>query len=164
VQVVTEGYMPSCRRCRGTQFRMVPQTFRDGTKHRRAECAACGRFLRYLPRRDGTAQRQALPVVPLAAQAPRPSRPIQVEILSVAPGRRDLGSAVERARQSLAWLTDTAADLQRRLSAGEWSDGEPLTLELVAGVCAAAGTAAVLLDPARIAEKAKARREGRMAT
>jgi hypothetical protein len=148
----TAALAPSCRRCRSTQFRTREQEFKDGTRHVRQECAGCGKFVRYLPRRDET------------EQAPRPPRPIQVEILSIAPGKPDLANAVERAMQSLDWLTDAIQDIRRRLDAGEWSDGEPLDVELVAGVSAAAGTAAALLDPARIAAKARARRDGRFAT
>jgi hypothetical protein len=38
----------ACAGCGATEIRTWWQTFANGTKHVRAECARCGRFLRYL--------------------------------------------------------------------------------------------------------------------
>jgi hypothetical protein len=38
----------TCRRCGGSRFRTGRQTFADGTRHVRADCATCGAFVRYL--------------------------------------------------------------------------------------------------------------------
>jgi hypothetical protein len=37
-----------CPKCGGTAFKTFWQTFADGSKHVRADCAACGAFVRYL--------------------------------------------------------------------------------------------------------------------
>jgi hypothetical protein len=38
----------ACRRCGATAFRTAWQTFANGTRHVRADCAGCGTFARYL--------------------------------------------------------------------------------------------------------------------
>jgi hypothetical protein len=42
-----------CPRCRGTRFKTTWQVFSDGSRHVRMTCAACNKFMRYLPRPDG---------------------------------------------------------------------------------------------------------------
>lgn len=37
----------ACRKCGAAKFTTVLQTFRDGTKHVRLDCAACKTFVRY---------------------------------------------------------------------------------------------------------------------
>jgi hypothetical protein len=48
-------------RCGATTFRTSWQTFRNGTKHVRMDCAACGRFIRYLKQPGGPEPRLELP-------------------------------------------------------------------------------------------------------
>jgi hypothetical protein len=40
----------SCPACQGTEFTTCWQTFKDGTRHARLDCARCKRYVRYLPR------------------------------------------------------------------------------------------------------------------
>jgi hypothetical protein len=47
----------TCKRCGATTFRTFTQTFRDGTKHLRVECAGCGTFQRYAPQSGPEAMR-----------------------------------------------------------------------------------------------------------
>jgi hypothetical protein len=64
----------------------------------------------------------------------------------------DLSGTVARARDALDWLGDRVRDVRRLLD-------DDADVYVVAGVTAAAGTAAVLLDPERITQKARANRE-----
>jgi hypothetical protein len=41
----------ACAGCGATKFKTTWQTFKNGTKHVRMECAICGRFQRYLPQK-----------------------------------------------------------------------------------------------------------------
>jgi hypothetical protein len=136
-------------------MRAREQVFRDDSRHVRLECARCGEFQRYLPRQhdgheqhDGhvAASRQPLPVVMSPGQSPA----------TVAAPRQstddgDLSAALARARDALDWLGDRVHDVRRLLD-------DAADLDIVAGVTAAAGTAAVMPDPVRIADKAKGRR------
>src|SRR6185312_6957850 len=58
-----------CRRCGGARFRTSWQTFSDGTRHVRADCAACGAFVRYLKQPGAPEPRHE----PQRADASRPS-------------------------------------------------------------------------------------------
>jgi hypothetical protein len=57
----------TCRRCKTTEHRIVPQMFKDGTRHRRVECVRCGKFLRYAPRRKVAPHRISKAEAALAA-------------------------------------------------------------------------------------------------
>lgn len=39
-----------CPDCGASEINVKLQRFKDGTRHRRAECAKCGRFIKYLPK------------------------------------------------------------------------------------------------------------------
>jgi hypothetical protein len=155
-----------CRRCRSTEFRAVPQTFKDGSTHLRQECAGCGKFKRYLQRGEGEnffTQRKSPPVVPAPARKSGypnfgttvPDRKRESADIGTSQDG-DLSAAVARAREALSWLDERVRDARRLL------DDDALDLPLVATITAAVGTAAVLLDPARLAEKAEGR-QGRVA-
>jgi hypothetical protein len=60
--------------CGSAEFRTAWQTFSDGSKHVRATCADCGRFVRWLPHPPAARlERTALPADHPAVQAPPPA-------------------------------------------------------------------------------------------
>jgi hypothetical protein len=60
----------ACRKCGGVAFTTRWQTFSDGTRHVRMECAACGAFARYLPQRPDGAPHYRVEVSSLPSSHP----------------------------------------------------------------------------------------------
>jgi hypothetical protein len=101
-------------------------------------------------RRDGAVNRAALPVI--AAPLVPDGETFTTTATTDDPA---FTGAVERAGEILDWLSDNVEDLRRYLGDRRRWDGRPLDLAFVTTVSAAAGTAAALLDPMRLAEKAQ---------
>lgn len=47
----------ACQACGWTEARLQWQTFANGTRHIRAECRRCGRYIRFVPQTQDNVQR-----------------------------------------------------------------------------------------------------------
>jgi hypothetical protein len=47
---------PRCRKCGPTEYKTRVQVCKNGDRHLRADCASCGRFIRYLPWRQDASE------------------------------------------------------------------------------------------------------------